>query len=477
MDQNGLLGHKINMDNFMLRIIESDFKVSTLCKNEEACLYYGFKDELVHLVLYTKSAVDQTHVLRFQFAACFEYLLDKDEASPRVFEISEKLAVEKLSDTAFIFHYGQRQFEIDTKVNADFFAVIHADIKVYKEAYTRIDLAKLQKLSSELTTDSGKPIILTYDNLRLLFVYQFENLLFGNDKRKTHLSFNALYSNTLDKKYAVSAAEFQKMAEQLSYFTPESLEVIEMPLMDLQHELFGEIIWGKDVDRSGTSTAIGGILKEGFSKLTPSQKVMFKSIYKQHAGFVLLVFAFVTGKISLQQYIHFATGGYQPDSKEEQKIRSQATMIDYYRKLTEPRDYRYLTYRVQLPQDKDLHAKTYHYFDHHFLSARDKAIRQVKAYKAKHKKYADVKLQLYFMEYNDPDPAEYRTIDILTGNRMHSDEILGALDTEAKILQNNCGENFPVMQTASPEVEGVSDAKEYIAVNQSFVSLYYFTAS
>lgn len=59
--------------------------------------------------------------------------------------------------------------------------------------------------------------------------------------------------------------------------------------------------------------------------------------------------------------------------------------------------------------------------------------------------------------------------EILTGEKMPSEEILKALHTEAEILEQ-CGKEFEVMV-------GQMEGQTYHAVNHRYVTLYYFTAS
>jgi hypothetical protein len=127
-----------------------------------------------------------------------------------------------------------------------------------------------------------------------------------------------------------------------------------------------------------------------------------------------------------------------------------------------------ISYTVKVPsnfKDGKLIAETFEDYD--YLIARDKAVVFAKNHKAKINNYKGIQLILNYLEKNEEGKYRKMRYKILTGWRMGTEKIIPHLNEEASILLR-AKKEFPKMKS---EFEN----KHYIAVNQNFTSLYYFT--
>lgn len=470
------------MDDFMMDMIPIDFEVKQLVKNDASVLYYRFKDGYVHFVKYGNNTIDQTHILRYKLAVCFNYLFETEGAPPEYF-LADHLMFRKVIAYSkrgtkrdageFTIQYGLDKYEINKSDHKEFFKLVVSEVKAYNKAYAILDKANFNESLKGYNTLYGSELTVKTDNVHQLLPFIFDTFTLKNPRSKTLLSYHLLYSRMLDKRFVFTKKELREIAQSFSYFDPEQMSEIEHLLNIVQYNVFGEIFWSKE--SMASEDELVKILSEGFNELTIAQQVMLKSIYKQHHIFILVVLAFITGEISEGKYLMHTTGCYQPDSKEEQSIRYHSALINFFNETTQMGNGRYLGYRVELPKIDKQEKQSYSFFDPHLLTARNKAGKLVKSFKEGFNTYEGVKLYLVFCEYdemlendNRPNP-EVRFIEILSGKRMHTPDILSALDFEARVLQGNCGESFPIMETSSGD-------EKHIAVNQFFVTLYYFTA-
>ena len=97
------------------------------------------------------------------------------------------------------------------------------------------------------------------------------------------------------------------------------------------------------------------------------------------------------------------------------------------------------------------------------MKSRSKAIEQLKLFRGEAKSYKGLRLS-----YNIDG---IQTIDLITGKRMHSDDILKSLANELEILANlDLPYEMPACFTELDEVQ-------YLTIADDLIFLYYFTAT
>ncbi len=455
------------MKDIWINIIESDFDVKLLAKNENACLFFGFRGALIHFITDSNGMIFQTHAPRFELAVGFEYLFEKEEVSPAYHKVSKSILLTDGDQSLFQIHVGKESFELMPEVHVEFFQAVNADIQRYLNACNAIDRGEFDEPMEKLRRPSGDQIIIKPHNIQILLQLLFEDSFTGEIDGEHSISLMELYDRLWDKKCNVSDKDFIKMAESIRNFSLVSDNEIVDVVDTMQFNVFGQESFS--IKDNVPLESIVEIIKDGYLDLTLTQKVVFCSIVERYDVIVFFVFAYIAGEISLNEFIDYATKGYQPDSKEEQQLRMDITLIDYFNIQAKEGVSKYLGYTFKLPAINEIKARSYFYYDSCFLRAREKAIRQIINFNKEHGVYEGVILNLVLAMYFFSEEREPGKYTILTGERMHTPDILSTLDHEAAILKHQCGFYFPVMQS---DYEG----ETYEAVNQFYSSLYYFTA-
>lgn len=124
-----------------------------------------------------------------------------------------------------------------------------------------------------------------------------------------------------------------------------------------------------------------------------------------------------------------------------------------------------LGYRVQLEAQR---IDNFIPAGHNCLGARKEALELVKSLKQIAHSFDGIKLSIEYAKTSNPDLTESHSI--LTGDKMHSEDILVALDNEAEVLS-------AAMQKFSEMITTNVDGKNYRSVDIGFTLLYYFTAN
>ena len=119
--------------------------------------------------------------------------------------------------------------------------------------------------------------------------------------------------------------------------------------------------------------------------------------------------------------------------------------------------------------ENDCTGETAAFESYDWLEAREQAVAFALDQRSKsdaEKDFQGIKLSLEYSEQGRKG-MKFRH-EILTGERMHSADIVLALHRESEIL-TRCGKEFEITQ-------GLMDNKTFLAVNHRYATLYYFTA-
>jgi hypothetical protein len=108
---------------------------------------------------------------------------------------------------------------------------------------------------------------------------------------------------------------------------PPSGDVLRV-VMTVQDSFVGCRIWepGAHMPIKQAVEALAGAL----SKLHPVQRTQMVLLNGMHGGNALLHLALLTGMVAFDSYTQFRTAEYQPDSEDEQWIRSTASYIQLF---------------------------------------------------------------------------------------------------------------------------------------------------
>jgi hypothetical protein len=114
------------------------------------------------------------------------------------------------------------------------------------------------------------------------------------------------------------------------YAGAHSEDFLQM-IMAVQEALFPYRIWGKD-EKVPVDSAIEA-LAVVVSKLGRVQRTQWVLLNGMHGGSLFLQLAVISDFIAWEDYRRFQTQNYQPDSPEEQSIRSSASYIELFGEL------------------------------------------------------------------------------------------------------------------------------------------------
>lgn len=206
------------MDDMMTHIIESDFDVKLLTKNKDASLFYGFKGTLVHFITYGNRVISQTHAPRFEFAVGFEYLFEKEEASPAYHAASKSIILTDGEQGGFEINVGNESFQLLPEVHVEFFQVVKADIQRYLNADKAIDRGEFDEPIEKLRRPSGEQIAIKPYNIQILIKLFFEDSLKNEVGCKDSISLMEMYDRLWDKKCHLADNDFVKMAQTIKEF-------------------------------------------------------------------------------------------------------------------------------------------------------------------------------------------------------------------------------------------------------------------
>jgi len=174
------------------------------------------------------------------------------------------------------------------------------------------------------------------------------------------------------------------------------------------------------------------------------------------------IISWISNKITTDELLKIVE---EQDAADKIKLENLKRFIE----INKQPKVKIISYTVKYPstkKDEKWVVKTFEHDD--FLEAREKAIELVKKQKEKNYEYKGIQLLLNYLEKNPEGKYKKKTHKILTGNRMGTNKILPSLAIECQLLES-ANEIFPKMVTKVEE-------KEFLAVNQAYISLYYFTA-
>jgi hypothetical protein len=109
--------------------------------------------------------------------------------------------------------------------------------------------------------------------------------------------------------------------------SPPSGDVLRV-VMTVQDSFVGCRIW-EPGPHMPIKQAVGA-LAAALSKLDPVQRTQMVLLNGMHGGSIFLHLAVLTGIVTFEDYTQFRTAPYQPDSEDEQWIRSTASYIQLF---------------------------------------------------------------------------------------------------------------------------------------------------
>lgn len=321
-------------DELMLTAIPQDFGVELLGHVPEKALFGAKRKDVWHFVHWQsadgRNSISQAHVPRFAMAEVVSELRRTAESRPME-NFRGALWAELWRDVG-IGEWADGKLAISWLPTEDgfparFSASIAADLLLLAKAQASVVLKDGLYVYHGFSTHHGNKIAWSSRQLveAIAFERETRQVLDANDF--------AIYSAFCTLRDFPSATEIPVdtvrgvLAIQFDHFSPNTIpEDVLDSVMDVQAMLLSEPVWGPKV-QPDLDHAVP-ILAEGMSGLSPEQRAQFTLLSGMYNAGVLAVLATILGCMKFERYAELKCEGFQPDSEEEQTLRTHVAFIE-----------------------------------------------------------------------------------------------------------------------------------------------------
>jgi len=319
-------------ENLISEMIPTDFDVVRIGSSGNLTLFGAERKDLYHFVSYdTHSGIRQYHIPQYRIANAISVAADNaEEALMQPLSDGLNLLTQRkgplgllTGDVCFLLNGSQSEPLADRMLHAG---------KILNTARRRVASKNGVYTLAGAKTNAGNPV--SSKSRGLIEGIAFErSLLRRLSATKTFGVYSAFCTHrdfpcALKKKSCL-----QEMVEtHFEHFDAiRPSEDFLQTIITVQDTLFPYRIWGADskvsVDRAIAALAMV------VSKLDPVQRTQWVLLNGMHGGSLFLQLAVLSGVITYEDYRQFQTQDDQPDSQEEQWLRSTTSYIELFGEL------------------------------------------------------------------------------------------------------------------------------------------------
>ena len=310
-------------ENLILEMIPTDFDVVQIDSDEDTALFGAERKSLFHFVRYEAgSGVSQYHVPHYLIA----HAISRNE-----------------QEHLYTLPNG---FGLMTRGNGQFAVVICGECWLLDGSAG--SMADRMFRAAEILNTSGKRVVsengvytvagaktqggnpVSSKSRLLMEGIAFERSLLRRLSAKQFGLYSAFCTHrdfpcALDKKSCLKGM----LENDFEFYEANPLsEDFVRVAMAVQDSLMGCRVWEPGAHMP-IKQAVGA-LAAALSKLDPVQRTQMILLNGMHGGNVLLHLSVLTGMVTFGHYTQFRTAEYQPDSEDEQWIRSTASYIQLF---------------------------------------------------------------------------------------------------------------------------------------------------
>jgi len=334
--------------DFMKSVIKRDFDVELIYEQQSKAFFGAARPDYWHFVSWIynegKNDILQIYISRYYVAKEAAFLEDfcaNISAEPNDKNSNSYSLHVRNSDCDYYlarddvgrWHLCKEQGSFTPKGFPTILSdIIAEDIKRYKKAVSSLKKANDGWLLPRAKSFDGHPVVA--ESQSLIESIAFEKTLTGKLNARRFGIYSA-YCTWRDRIVgtSVSMSLCRDLVEGQFEYDPEEISdrTVEI-FMQVQQHLLSRPIWG-----SGLSVDIeeaSNILHDGLSKLDSYQITQFHLLNGMHSGGLFYPLALILGVVSLQHYCDIFTEHCQPDSPDEQFVRSSAYFINMLGILT-----------------------------------------------------------------------------------------------------------------------------------------------
>lgn len=311
----------------MIAMIPNDFDVKLIFQDDDASLFAARRPDVWHFVLataknsannYQSIDINQFHFPRYGIARALGSTIDSSVPSLII-----RMGIQADGDNITV-SLLEKQYRLPEKLVTD----MQKDLPLLKSALKMVQPTSEGFEVTGAQTSRGYPVVAVQQSLA-------EAIAFERESRKTLDPRNfAVYSafctwrdfihNDPTKKKSIAAG----MAAEMTTWDPEMIgdDTYWESVFAIQEQLWKTRIWGLGIESN--EDALFDAFFRVFDRLSTIQFTQFVLMNGMHQGGPFHALATLFGLIDFDNYKNWRTRELQPDSPEEQEIRTQSTFIE-----------------------------------------------------------------------------------------------------------------------------------------------------
>jgi hypothetical protein len=334
------------MDQFNIDITCHDFNVQPLVIQDDFAIFTGIRPLFFHFVVIRNEVSDglnytsnyQFHLHKFDLADEFLDLKNQAKHNNKKEWIRNKvrdelqLSMDPEMNLWMTLEFLASEVKIETETGQWFLDELENESKRVESAIdylsgkeNQVALLKNLRLSAKGEYDFSKTI---------WKCIQYEQDMFATFKRKPK-GISELYPKLIKGKTVLSESDVNRVAEGLDRFDPlctcefctENAEMFDA----VQEKYLPKAVYIRGKQKLSFEE-IRENTKIMCDKLDPLDRLSLTYLF-DYSPMALVTLSFLGGFRTEQNIISLVCGGLQPDSREEQEVREQISLISWFRKI------------------------------------------------------------------------------------------------------------------------------------------------
>ena len=334
------------MDQFNIDITCHVFNVQPVVIGDDFAIFVGIRPLFFHFVVIRKEVSDgfryfsnyQLHLHKFDLADEFLTLKNRAKNSNKrewiwnMVRDTLQLSLDQEMNLWITMEFLRFEAKIEPETGQWLIDILEKETKRVEKS---IQFLAMRKNQAKLLEKLQLPIDGEYDfNSSVWRCMQFEMSLFARSKNKSR-GILGLYPKLLKGDTELSESDVNQIAEGLDRFDPlctcefctENAEMFDK----VQKEYFPKRIYSRG-KKKFSFEKIKERTKIMCDELDPIDQLSLKYLF-EYSPMALVTLSFLGGFRTEQSIISLVCGDLQPDSREEQEVREQISLISWLEKL------------------------------------------------------------------------------------------------------------------------------------------------
>ncbi len=307
-------------------MIPNDFDVELIFEDETTSVFAAERQDVFHFVhasIKNKNSnfqqidISQFHVPRFEIARALTF-----SAENPIPELLKQHEIRSEGDEIHI-SLNDRSYCLPKNL----VEIIRKDLFLLKNSLTSVRFEDEGFAVLEAKTSAGFPLITEQRSLAEAIAFERKSRGFLDPSNFSVYSAYCTWRDFLRDDPTKKNSIARGMAKEMVSWDPNSFgdDSYWDSVFDIQERLWGDRYWGPGLETS-EELLFNSFLK-AFSNLSSIQFTQFVLMNGMHQGGPFHALATLFGWLDFDSYNSWRTRGYQPDSVDEQEIRTQSAFI------------------------------------------------------------------------------------------------------------------------------------------------------